>query len=221
MKSIRPYVIACVIAATVAGAAALVYSLAAPSKYGAEMVVTIGAQNNVISADLGDQTQAIANTVSELMASNVVARSVIQQLKLDTSTSEFLENLKTKQKPDAAVLTVSYEGDSKEQAVAVLTATEKAFQTQFAKVGADIKQPKTNPDTGEPQEQLRVKVRVFDPPHALEKKVSPRPVRNIAIAIFLGLMVAIFWTAFRENRQRNRGTTPPARKPAKPSADGE
>lgn len=203
MKSVRPYLIACAIAATVAGAAAIVFSLMAPDRYEAQMVLAVGAQDNVISADLGDQTQSVANTVAQLIRSNVVANSVIQQTKLDVSPSEFLEHLKSEQKPDAAVLTVSYEGESKQQAVMVLTAVDKAFQEQFTKVGSDIKAPKKDPVTGETQqEKLRVKVRVFDPPHALEKKVSPRPLRNVAIAVFLGLMIAIFWTAFRENRQR-------------------
>ncbi len=208
MKSVRPYVIACVVGAALAGVVAIVYSLAAPDRYAATMTVAVGEKNDVVSAELGDQTQAVANTVAQLMRSNVVARNVIATLKLDQSTSEFLDNVEIEQKPDAAVLTIKYEGDSKRTAVAALTQLEKAFQEQFAKAGSDIKSPPRDPDTGETQERLRVKVRVFDPPYAREQKVSPRPLRNLAIAMALGVMIAIFWTAFRESRAKNDGSRP-------------
>jgi receptor protein-tyrosine kinase len=207
VKSVRPYVVACLIAAALAGVVAIVYSLVAPDRYAAEMTVAVGEKNDVVSAELGDQTQAVANTVAQLMRSNVVARNVIATLKLDQSTSEFLDDVEIEQKPDAAVLTIKYEGDDKRTAVAALTQLEKAFQEQFAKTGADIKS-RRDPETGEAQERLRVKVRVFDPPYALERKVSPRPLRNLAIAMLLGVMIAIFWTAFRESRKPSEETKP-------------
>lgn len=190
--------------------AALVYSLVAPDRYGAEMSLAVGEKRGVVSPELGDQAQAVTNTVAQLIKSDVVARAAIAQAKLDTTPSEFLEKLKTEQKPDAAVLSVTFEADNKQQAVAALAAVDKAFQAQYAKVGADIK-PLPRTASGDlPQEPLQVKVRVFDPPHAMEKKISPRPLRNIAVAMLLGLMIAVFWTAFRESR---RGDEPAGQKP--------
>ncbi len=212
MKSIRPYLLPCAIAVAIAAIAAIAFSVLAPSKYGAEMSLAVGDKNGVVSPELGDQAQAITNTIAQLIRSNAVATQSIRLAKLETSPSTFLKNLKTEQKPDAAVLAVSYKGSSKEQAVKALAALNIAFQAQFAKVGADIKPPKKTTAAGaEIQQPLQVKVRVFDPPHALEKKVSPRPVRNLGIAILLGLMIAVFWTAFREagSRRDEPGHTPP------------
>jgi uncharacterized protein involved in exopolysaccharide biosynthesis len=47
---------------------------------------------------------------------------------------------------------------------------------------------------------------VFDPPHLLPDKISPRPFRNAVIAGFLGLLLGIGWVAIRDSREPEERT---------------
>lgn len=203
MKSTGRYISACAIAVVLAAGAALLVTLFSDDVYRAETTVAVGGETELISADFGDQAQTITNTISQLIRSNVVAQTVIQRLDLDTSPETFLEDLQIEQKPDAAVLAITYDGASKQETVDVLRELNLVFAEQFKKVSATSGASDATPTEGaQAADQTVVKVRVFDPPHALEEKVSPQPLRNLAVAVFLGLMIAIFWTAFRENSRR-------------------
>lgn len=203
-KLIRSYIPVAAVAVSICVGIAVVATLLMPDQYAGNMTLAIGSEQDVVSGQLGAEAQPITNTVSQLLRANVVAEQVIDDLNLDLTAQEFSDNLVVEQKPDAAALQITYTGDSPEQAVSVLQTLTKVFDTRLAEVAKSTLGGEGETDAGATGRagaegnDLRVAVRVFDPPHASDIKVAPRPVRNLAIAIFLGLMVAAFWLAFRD-----------------------
>lgn len=201
-KLIRSYIPIAAIAVSACVFIAILVTLVMPDKYKGDMTLAIGSEQDVVSANLGAEAQPITNTVSQLLRANVVAEQVIEELKLNISAREFTEQLTVEQKPDAAALDITFVGDSPEQTVAVLQTLTKVFDARLGEVvnnplGVEAGEGPTS-ETGPEGNDLRVAVRVFDPPHASDVKESPRPVRNIGIAFVLGLMIAAFWLAFRD-----------------------
>lgn len=202
-KLIRSYIPVAAIAVSVCVAIAIAVTLVMPDKYQGDMTLAIGSEQDVVSGQLGAEAQPITNTVSQLLRANVVAEQVIDDLGLDLTSEEFSDKLTVEQKPDAAALQITYVGDSPEQAVSVLQTLIKVFDARLGEVanstlGGESSEEGATGRTGAEGNDLRVAVRVFDPPHASDIKVSPRPVRNVGIAVFLGLMLAAFWLAFRD-----------------------
>lgn len=201
-KLIRSYIPVAAIAVSVCVVIAIAVTLVMPDKYQGDMTLAIGSEQDVVSGQLGAEAQPITNTVSQLLRANVVAEQVIDDLGLDLTSEEFSDKLTVEQKPDAAALQITYIGDSPEQAVSVLQTLTKVFDARLGEVanstlGGESSDGSTG-RTGAEGNDVRVAVRVFDPPHASDIKVAPRPVRNVGIAVFLGLMFAAFWLAFRD-----------------------
>lgn len=192
------YIRAAIVAVVITVAAALLVTLSSSKVYRAQMTLAVGTSGDVISAELGNETQAIVNTVSQLMRSNVVAQKVVGRLHLNQTPAEFLNKLDVQQKPDAAALNISYDGSSRRDATAALNELVSVYDEQVKLVGADVTKPVRDPNTGQLTQSLKVRARVFDPPYASPNPVSPRPVRNLAVAIVLGLIMAGFWLALRD-----------------------
>lgn len=195
---LKRYIPAAIVCVTITVAVALVVTLASGKQYRAQMTLAVGTTDDVISAELGNETQAVVNTVSQLLRSHVVAEKVVDRLKLEQSPQEFIDSLDVKQKPDAAALDVSYDGPSRRAATAALRQLVSVYEEQVRLVGADVSQPVRDSAGGEAARTLKIRARVFDPPHAGESPVSPRPLRNLAVAVILGLVAAGFWLALRD-----------------------
>jgi capsular polysaccharide biosynthesis protein len=201
-KLIKAYIPVAAVTVSVCVVIAIAATLLMPDKYKGDMTLAIGTEQDVVSGRLGAEAQPVTNTVSQLLRANVVAEEVIEELGLDLPAREFTENLTVEQKPDAAALDITYVGDSPEQAVSVLQTLVKVFDARLGEVantslGGEASEGATG-GTGAEGNDVRIAVRVFDPPHASDIKVSPRPVRNVGIAVFLGLLIAAFWLAFRD-----------------------
>lgn len=200
-SSIRRYVLVGLIAALVAAAVALVFSMLQADSWRAQMAIAVGSETSVVTPDFGDQLQPVTGTVAQLLRTQVVAKKVIDNLKLGVSPEEFLKKLEVSTKPDAAVIDVSFDSENRLQAVAVLEELGRAFPKLLERPVAPKSSTGATGAGSESEAGTVVKATVFDPPHLLEQKVSPRPLRNSVVAGFLGLLLGLGWVGLRDSRE--------------------
>lgn len=221
MKLLKEYIPSAIIAVAITVFVALVMTLTSDDVYRGQMTLAVGTSDDVIAAEFGNEAQPIVNTVSQLLRSIVVAEAVVERRKLDVSPEEFLDRLQVTQKPDAAALEITYDAASRGEAVQVLNELVRVYEDRVKQVGADIKLPAKDQGQGAVPRTLKVRARVFDPPYAAADPISPRPIRNLALAFILGLVIAGFRVAMvdataarRRVRDEERATR---RRPAAPA----
>ena len=204
MRLLKSYIRVAAIAVAITVSVAVLVTLLSPNVFGGQMTLAVGTDDAVVSADLGADAQPVTNTVSQLLRTYVVAQAVIDELKLDMTPSEFLENLTVEQKPDAAALDITYKASSKDEAVQVLKSLTTVYEKQLREVSSETlggtipADGATGRTAAEEIANTQIAVRVFDPPHALDEQIAPRPVRNIGVAVVLGLLFAAFWLAIKD-----------------------
>jgi capsular polysaccharide biosynthesis protein len=222
VRLLKIYIPVAIICVTVTVVIALIVTSLTASAYKAQMTLAVGTADAVVSADLGNDAQPITNTVSQLLRTNVVAASVIDRLKLRESPEEFLKALTVQQKPDAAALDISFVAPNKKEAVDVLNELSDVYQKQVKSITSKtLGAAATTAATGQDPSvrDVRIAVRVFDPPHAMEAKVAPRPLRNVGVAMVLGLLIAAFWVAINDAASTRRAEAAAARAAARDGAE--
>jgi succinoglycan biosynthesis transport protein ExoP len=173
----------------IALAAAAVIVQRQHSIYRASMGIVVAQAGGPYLSPLGNQS--LSQTMRNLLSSNIVARRVVDQLDLAVSPSHVQHELKVQLKPDSSVLEVSYDSPDKSEAVRTLAAVGQTFETLARErlgVSTSLKQPGP----------LLIVVSLFDPPHLNAGRVSPRPVRTMAFAGILGLVVGLILALARE-----------------------
>jgi succinoglycan biosynthesis transport protein ExoP len=178
--------------------AAAAYTFHQPVHYRATMKIVIGQNGGVFNPQFGSSTEALTQTMSDLIQSNVVAHEVLQRLGL-LATKEpgaLLGNLSVITKPENSSIQVSYDDNSPEVAVRVLGEVGSVFT---GLVRTQLTSSSSRPSgTGGTSLDTRITASVFDPAHALPGKVQPKPVRNIALAIILGSFLGLGAAVLRE-----------------------
>lgn len=183
------------------GATALVTSRQ-DSVYQASMKIVVGQGGIVIGRNgslfepaLTSDVNRFTATMTNLLESNVVARTVIDDLRLRISPERLLKRLHVSSRPDSSVLEVSYRGNDKRASVLILRDTGSVF-TRLVKdrLGAGAAQQANEQPSVAP-----VTTSVFDPAHLEPGRVSPRPERNLAIAGGLGLLLGLVLAFARES----------------------
>jgi capsular polysaccharide biosynthesis protein len=121
---------------------------------------------------------------------------VITRLRLETTPKKLLAHFRAATGGSSAVLQASYDGKSPRGAEQVLGAFTAAFVDQLdQKLGFTAKD-----------------VTVFNPPHADDDAVSPKPVTTLAFAgmlgLALGLLIAVFVDKTRGGGRRKRAAVP-------------
>jgi tyrosine-protein kinase len=149
-------------------------------------------------------SQSLAQTMSTVLKSDVVANQAIDELNLDTTPEKLNKKLKVTFKPDDAVLHASYDSTSKQRAVAILSSISDAYLrvVKRLKIGGSATGP-----GGAGQPPPRITATVFDRPHAEKERVSPKPARSVGFAAALGLAIGLILAFAREsldNRIRRR-----------------
>jgi capsular polysaccharide biosynthesis protein/MinD-like ATPase involved in chromosome partitioning or flagellar assembly len=197
------------VVAVALGATAL-FTFRQDSVYQASMKIVVGQGGIVIGQNgslfepaLTSDVNRFTATMTNLLKSNVVAQTVIDDLGLQMTPERLLGRLHVTSKPDSSVLEVSYRAGDKRTAVTILGDIGGVF-TDLVKerLGAGSAQ-NTN---GQPS-VAPVTTSVFDPAHAEPGRVSPRPVRNLAFAGALALLLGLVLAFARESlddRIRNR-----------------
>jgi polysaccharide biosynthesis transport protein len=155
------------------------------SVYRASMKIIVG--EGGVQPSLGGQPLTL--TMTNLFESEVVARNVIRNLGLSTTTEQLLKDTQVKVRPDSSVLNVTYDAPSKTEAVRVLSTYADVYTKQVDQLR---KGSKSGPFA-------LIDAHVWDPPHALPERVSPKPKKTIAFAAALGLVIGLILAAVRES----------------------
>jgi capsular exopolysaccharide synthesis family protein len=186
----RKWLIALVTA--IAAAAALAVSMLQPEIHRATTKIVIGQGNSLFQPQFGNAFQPFTATARELVESNVVADAVIDELGLERSPEQLLSDVSVSINPETAVLAIEVRDEDAEQARAIAQALGEEFSAlfndQFGGNAAGGSEPLT--------------ATVWDPARIDPTPVSPRPVRNVAVALVLGLVLGLVAAFLREHFDR-------------------
>jgi Mrp family chromosome partitioning ATPase/capsular polysaccharide biosynthesis protein len=197
----RQWLLLAIVPAFALTIAAIVVFRAEPV-YRASMKVVVAQAGGQAQTDFG--SQALSQTMKNLFESDVVARTTINRLRLDTTPPELLKHVKVSFKPDSAVLDITYDSTNRRQAVVVLSEMARVFERLVdQKLGIRSGQSALTRPSALPV----VVAKVFDPPHLEPKRVSPTPVKSLGFAGAFGLGLGLVLAFARESldaRMRNR-----------------
>ena len=186
--------------ATAIGAAAVI-SLLQEEKYQATTQIVIGQSRSLFQPGLGNDFEPFTATASTLLQSNAVAERVTEALNLPESPEQLLGKVSVSVNPETAVLTVGVIDSDRNRALRIAEQIGISFSELFnARFGRPIapEQQGENP--------LPVTATVWDRAHLDPEPVSPRPVRNVALAGILGLMLGLLAAFLREHFDRGLRT---------------
>jgi succinoglycan biosynthesis transport protein ExoP len=198
-----------------------------PNVYRASMKVVVGQGGGVFQPEFGNAARPFTQTMTSLLESDVVAATVIKNLKLDTTPEKLLADVQVTTAPESSVLEVELDSQNGPGAVRILNEVGRVFT---ALVGE-----KLGPESPLAAEERLppITATVFDPAHLEAGRVSPRPVRSTFLAGVLGLALGLVFAFLRDSmddRIRNRrdaekwfgapviGSLPPAMLGKRPSA---
>jgi non-specific protein-tyrosine kinase len=181
-----------VLVPVVAAATAAFASSRQTPVYRATMGILASQADTAASSSL--TSQAVTQTMTQLVESDRVSDLAVARLGLSESPSTFRKHLHVKNRPDSSILVANYDAHGKGVAVRDLTAVRDALQTV-------LKERRRVPGS------LKLVADVFDDPH-YERQVAPTPVKTIGFAFALGLALALIFAFARESideRVRNAG----------------
>lgn len=181
----RRFWLIALITAVALGAAAA-YTFTREPVYRSSMKVLVAQGEGVFRSDLINATETLTQTASDLLESDIVASTVIDELGLEISSTELLGNLGVKTEPLTAVLEVTYDDTSRERGLETLEEVGDTFEQLV----------ETELTTGGNTSRLSAKT--ADPAHSLPGQVSPKPIRDMAVAGILGLLLGLLAAFLRE-----------------------
>lgn len=167
--------VACIVVGLAAG-----FTFMQTPTYSASTTILIGQElrggsiDNLYNEVLG--LQNTAETVTTAITTDPVAEGVIDRLDLQMSSRSLLANLEAQQIGTSHFIVISYEDTDPERAQTIANAVGDEFSEQIAGVSSSA-----NSLTAKVWEEAAV-------PGA---PVSPDPVRNILLALVLGLMLGV------------------------------
>jgi receptor protein-tyrosine kinase len=183
------------------GVAALLSELQKPV-YRAQTKIVIGQGKTLIPPSvLGQSQQTLTATMADLAQSNVLARNVVDNLNLKETPEQLLAKISVSINPQTAVMDVFVDDHSGSRARQIAQEVASVFsQLVAANFGKGI------PAGPNQAAQPGLTATVFDPAHVLPARVAPRPVRNVAIAGVLGLILGLLAAFLREYFDRGLRT---------------
>lgn len=181
-----------VVAAVAAVVAAVAVSLLQDPVYRATTKIVIGQGNSLFQPQFGNAFQPFTATARELVKSNVVAAQVVEQLGLDRTPESLLEDVSVSIDPETAVLNVEVQSTDGDEAQRIAQSLAETFSTLF------------NDRFGETDgaESQALTATVWDPARIDPRRVSPRPARNVAVALVLGLVLGLMTAFLRDHFDR-------------------
>lgn len=183
----QAWIVLLVLGATLGATGALLH--AQKPVYRASMTLVVGEPRGDLPPVLG--SHSVARTMTNLLESDLLARSVIRDLDLNMSTEDFLKKLTVQVLPDTAVLAVSYDSTNRDRAVEVLTELARNFTREVDQtLGVRFGQKRAG--------SFSLIVRMFDPPHLEPKTVERNAVRTLAFAGGLGLVLGLLLAVARD-----------------------
>lgn len=186
----RHWLLSAIVAIITTGATG-VYTLGQPTLYRSSMKIVIGQQGGAFQLNVGNIADEFTQTMKDLLASDVVARSVIGEMGLTITPADLLAHLDVVTKPSTSVLLVTYDDTDPARGQAVLSAVGGVFTELVAQRLATV------PDRSGGS-SLSVSATVFDPAHRVPGAVQPKPLRNLAVALLLGVVLGLVAALVRE-----------------------
>lgn len=146
--------------------------------YKADIAVIIGSNDKAVDNTKPNYNdvmmyQKLVQTYSEFVKTRVVADDVIKELKLDITSDDLIKMISVTPKGTTEFLTISVSSTNKDQVAEIANQVAKSLK----KVSKEIK----NQDN----------VQLVDGASVPQKPASPKPLLNIAVAFFVGLMLSI------------------------------
>lgn len=183
-------------------AAAVAVSTLQSKVYRATAKIVIGQGNGLLQPQFGNAFQPFTATAKNLIESKVVAVQVIDNLKLeDTTPEDLLADIGVSINPETAVLEISVTNTDRVQARRIAQELSESFSTLFNQQfgrAAPVAQGQTRVEP--------LTSTIWDPARVEPEPVSPRPVRNVVVAAFLGLVLGLIAAYLREHFDRGLRT---------------
>jgi receptor protein-tyrosine kinase len=192
----RKWLVLTILLLAVGAAAAASY--AQSPVYRARTKIVIGQGNGLFQPNVANAaTQPITATMSDLLTSPAVARGVIDNLGLDMSEQKLLSKISVSNKPESSALVVSVVDHSRQRARTIAQEVASVFTTLVKE-----RFGKATP-VGPGQTPLPpLTATIWDSAHVDPAAVSPRPVRNVAIAGALGIVLGLLAGFLRDHFDR-------------------
>jgi receptor protein-tyrosine kinase len=132
-------------------------------------------------------SQARVTSYADLLTGEEISRRVVDRLNLEESPRDLAEQITAVAKPETVVLSITVTDSGPERAQ-LLTQT---VSEEFVRYVKELETP-------EGQTTAPVKASIVDRATAPDEPVSPRPVRNLALAAALGLVLGAGAAILRE-----------------------
>jgi capsular exopolysaccharide synthesis family protein len=190
-----------IVLASAVGAAVLFSSLQ-KSVYRAETTIVIGQGNSLFQPTFANAVQPFTATMGDLVKTNIVATRVIQRLGLRRSPEKLLSKVHVSTNPQTANLKISVDDHDPGLARRIAQALGNVFHDLVAK---RFGKPQVTTPAGQVVSGP-LTATVWGAAHIDKGKVAPRPVRNVAIAAALGLVLALLAAFLREHFDRRLRT---------------
>ncbi|MGH3457709.1 polysaccharide biosynthesis tyrosine autokinase [Aeromicrobium sp.] len=132
-------------------------------------------------------SQGRVTSYADLLTGEEISRRVVDRLNLDESPRDLAKQIKAEARPETVVLSITVTDSGPERAQ-LLTQT---VSEEFVRYVKELETP--DGETTAP-----VKASIVDRATAPDAPVSPRPVRNLALATALGILLGIGVAVLRE-----------------------
>jgi capsular exopolysaccharide synthesis family protein len=170
--------------------------------YRASTTLIVGEPRGDFPPVLG--SSSVTRTMTNLLKSDLIARSVIRKQRLNMSSEKLLKNLKVKVLPDTSVLNISYDSTNPRQALSIVAEISKIFTRELDQTLGVEKSDRRSRRPG----SFDIVVRNFDPPHLEPEPVAASATTNLLFAGIAGIALGILLAVAREaldSRIRARG----------------
>jgi Mrp family chromosome partitioning ATPase/capsular polysaccharide biosynthesis protein len=161
--------------------------------YRASTTIVVGTRAR---GDLPPQlgTSGVTRTMTNLLESDLIARTVIRRHRLDMSVERFLKKLKVEVLPDTSVIQVKYDSTNPRLALSIVSEINRIFTQQVA----DTLGTESALGSGRPGSSFKIVVRNFDAPHLEPEPIARNPVTSLLFAGLAGLVLGILLAVARE-----------------------
>jgi polysaccharide biosynthesis transport protein len=140
-------------------------------------------------------TSGVTRTMTNLLESDVIARTVIRRHRLKVSVEKFLKDLKVEVLPDTSVIQVKYDSTNPRLALSVVSEINRIFTQQVADtLGTD-----SAGGSGRPGSSFKLIVRNFDPPHIEPDPIARNPITSLLFAGLAGVVLGVLLAVARES----------------------
>jgi len=150
----------------------LAVTLLVDSNYRADASIVLVRQGQPPGSD--PQLARAAEAAAELFDSRAVAESAIRNLVLDESPQELLDRVNVEASEGGSLVRIDVEAPSREEA--------RRTAQEVAEVATVLFNDRFAPETA---------ASVWEPASASEKRVSPKPARNLALGLLIGALVGL------------------------------